>query len=57
MTSDLFSTENSPKEQGQNDIKQKKEYKTLKIEDIRKACLEYFDGDGLASDVWINKYA
>ncbi len=57
MTSDLFSTENNPNEQGRKDIKQKKDYKALKIEDIRQACLTYFDGDSLASDVWINKYA
>lgn len=34
----------------------KNKLKALKIDDIRKATLNYFGGDTLATDVWINKY-
>lgn len=31
--------------------------KTFSKEDVMLACLEYFNGDTLAAEVWINKYA
>ena len=34
-----------------------KEYKTYTVEEVKKATIEYFGGDQLAADVWMNKYA
>ena len=33
------------------------EYKIYSIEEVKKATIEYFKGDQLAADVWMNKYA
>lgn len=35
----------------------KKEYKVYSAEEVKKAASEYFKGDQLAADVWMNKYA
>jgi len=35
----------------------KKEYKVYSVEEVKKAASEYFKGDQLAADVWMNKYA
>lgn len=37
--------------------KAEKTYTKYNTEDIRKAATEYFEGDQLAADVWMNKYA
>lgn len=34
-----------------------KEYKSYAVEEIKKAAADYFKGDMLAADVWMNKYA
>lgn len=34
-----------------------KEYTTYSVEEVKKAAAEYFKGDILAADVWMNKYA
>ena len=34
-----------------------KEYKTYSVEEVKEATIKYFDGDQLAADVWMNKYA
>ncbi len=36
---------------------ERKELKKFNREDVFKACVEYFNGDEMAADVWINKYA
>ncbi|MGN0032681.1 MAG: adenosylcobalamin-dependent ribonucleoside-diphosphate reductase [Candidatus Limimorpha sp.] len=35
----------------------KKEYKKFSSDEVREAAVEYFGGDQLAGDVWMNKYA
>lgn len=40
-----------------NEKKEEKELKTYTREEAIAASLEYFKGDGLAADVWVNKYA
>ncbi len=45
-----------------NDIKseikmKQKEYKKFSVEEVKEATIKYFDGDQLAADVWMNKYA
>ena len=37
--------------------KVEKEYKKYRPEDVKEAAVEYFGGDQLAGDVWMNKYA
>lgn len=39
------------------EISIKEERKVYKKEEVMEACLEYFKGDTLAAEVWINKYA
>ena len=34
-----------------------KEYKTYSVEEVKEATIKYFEGDQLAADVWMNKYA
>src|ERR1035437_2825009 len=36
---------------------EKKELKIYSKEEVIKDCIKYFDGDDLATDVWIKKYA
>lgn len=40
-----------------NEKKEKKEMKTYTREEAVAASLKYFNGDSLAADVWVNKYA
>jgi ribonucleoside-diphosphate reductase alpha chain len=49
MQGDLFSSVETPKEV--------KEYKQYTPEEIMKSSVEYFHGDELAANVWMNKYA
>ena len=49
MQGDLFSSVETPKK--------KKEYKQYTPEEIMKSSVEYFHGDELAANVWMNKYA
>lgn len=39
------------------DKMENKEYKTYSVEEVKEATIKYFDGDQLAADVWMNKYA
>jgi ribonucleoside-diphosphate reductase alpha chain len=65
MDSSLFSNDSMnedkisiKKKESANKKEVKKENKKpLNINDIKEACLKYFNGDSLAADVWINKYA
>jgi ribonucleoside-diphosphate reductase alpha chain len=65
MDSSLFSNDSmnedrisTKKKESANKKEVKKENKKpLNINDIKEACLKYFNGDSLAADVWINKYA
>ncbi len=34
-----------------------KEYKIYSVEEVKEATIKYFNGDQLAADVWMNKYA
>ena len=34
-----------------------KEYKKYSVEEVKEATIKYFNGDQLAADVWMNKYA
>ena len=36
---------------------EQKEYKKHSVEEVKEATIKYFDGDQLAADVWMNKYA
>ncbi len=36
---------------------EQKEYKKYSVEEVKEATIKYFDGDQLAADVWMNKYA
>ena len=58
MSGDLFAQENlNVPEKKATKKKEPVQYKAYKPEDIKKATLDYFKGDSLAADVWINKYA
>ena len=66
MATDLFSMEDTDNKSKTSEkainvkttkTTKKVEYKSLSIEAIKKACNDYFEGDSLAVDVWINKYA
>lgn len=59
MDSDLFSTQDatSLNENKKDNIAKLLKRKPLSKEDIKRECLNYFKGDALAADVWINKYA
>lgn len=59
MDSDLFSTQDatSLNENKKDNIAKISKRKPLNKEDIKRECLNYFKGDALAADVWINKYA
>ena len=39
------------------DKMENKEYKTYSVEEVKEATIKYFNGDQLAADVWMNKYA
>ena len=39
------------------DKMENKEYKIYSVEEVKEATIKYFDGDQLAADVWMNKYA
>ena len=39
------------------EMKEKKTYTKYNVDEIRKSTAEYFHGDNLAADVWMNKYA
>ena len=39
------------------DKMENKEYKTYSVEEVKDATIKYFNGDQLAADVWMNKYA
>ena len=49
MQGDLFSSVETPKKA--------KEYKQYSPEEIMKSSVDYFHGDELAANVWMNKYA
>lgn len=66
MSSDLFSLDNAIKKEAKKSKtletktsgrKEVIRYSVQKPEDVKSATLEYFKGDALATDVWINKYA
>lgn len=66
MSSDLFSLDNATKKEAKKSKtletktsgrKEVLRYSVQKPEDVKSATLEYFKGDALATDVWINKYA
>ncbi|MCH3924587.1 MAG: adenosylcobalamin-dependent ribonucleoside-diphosphate reductase [Bacteroidales bacterium] len=59
MDSDLFSTQDatSLNDNKKDNIAKISKRKPLNKEDIKRECLNYFKGDALAADVWINKYA
>ena len=40
-----------------SDKMENKEYKTYSVEEVKEATIKYFNGDQLAADVWMNKYA
>ena len=40
-----------------SDKMEQKEYKTYSVEEVKEATIKYFNGDQLAADVWMNKYA
>ena len=40
-----------------SDKMENKEYKIYSVEEVKEATIKYFDGDQLAADVWMNKYA
>ena len=40
-----------------SDKMEQKEYKTYSVEEVKDATIKYFNGDQLAADVWMNKYA
>ena len=43
---------------GNNDkTMEQKEYKRYSVAEVKEATIKYFDGDQLAADVWMNKYA
>ena len=43
---------------GNNDkTMEQKEYKKYSVAEVKEATIKYFDGDQLAADVWMNKYA
>lgn len=48
---DIDTKENTFDEMKQND------YKHYSVEEVKEATIKYFDGDQLAADVWMNKYA
>ena len=52
-----YSHYNIPDEHCCNDIEKTQHYEMYSIEEVRKAATEYFGGDQLAGDVWMNKYA
>lgn len=39
------------------DKMEQKDYKKYSVEEVKEAAIKYFDGDQLAADVWMNKYA
>ena len=39
------------------DKMENKEYKISSVEEVKEATIKYFNGDQLAADVWMNKYA
>ena len=61
MTMDLFETTDSKNNNKEKTIADKKTSDkptaVYSPEQITASCLEYFKGDALASDVWMNKYA
>lgn len=61
MTMDLFETTDSKNSNKEKPIADKKTSDkptaVYSTEQITASCLEYFKGDALASDVWMNKYA
>lgn len=61
MTMDLFETTDSKNSNKEKPIADKKTSDkptaVYSPEQITASCLEYFKGDALASDVWMNKYA
>ena len=40
-----------------SDKMENKEYKVYSVEEVKEATIKYFNGDQLAADVWMNKYA
>ena len=40
-----------------SDKMEQKEYKAYSVEEVKEATIKYFNGDQLAADVWMNKYA
>ncbi len=40
-----------------SDKMENKEYKIYSVEEVKEATIKYFNGDQLAADVWMNKYA
>ena len=48
---------NNKKIENNFDKMENKEYKIYSVEEVKEATIKYFDGDQLAADVWMNKYA
>ena len=48
---------NNKKIENNIDKMENKEYKIYSVEEVKEATIKYFDGDQLAADVWMNKYA
>lgn len=45
------------KTENNSDKMENKEYKIYSVEEVKEATIKYFNGDQLAADVWMNKYA
>ena len=45
------------KTENNSDKMESKEYKIYSVEEVKEATIKYFNGDQLAADVWMNKYA
>ncbi len=48
---------NNKKIENNFDKMENKEYKVYSVEEVKEATIKYFNGDQLAADVWMNKYA
>ena len=56
-TADAKPAEKTPEKPKTTGTKMKKTFTAYQMDDIRKATIEYFGGDELAANVWIDKYA
>ena len=50
--------ENEPNNNVLTPIKKEEKLRTInELQEVEKLCMEYFNGDNIATDVWIKKYA